>query len=80
MKYSIDRLITGLNIFKKYNSAPEIYCKPNATWVIELQEEEFIDIDDGDKGILIDNGWRTESGILWKMLTDKALIEDLAED
>ena len=70
------RLIAGLQVLSKYK--PDAYFFPysGVTFVIQVQELEFIDVSDSDRALLNSFGWRNPSVCLWLCLSDHGLSKE----
>ncbi len=77
----IQRITQGLHILERYKPLASVHSVCNATWCIELQEEEFIDIVQEDRDELYRLGWRNpkKSPYLWKCATEKGLSQEVRE-
>ncbi|MFC4861219.1 hypothetical protein ACS8MQ_08775 [Pseudomonas sp. MAHUQ-62] len=79
MQSNITRIIKGLEILQKYKKDAAIYGKPNATWLLESQEKEYLEISEDDKKTLNAYGWRQrqKTPYLWILATDHGLSEEI---
>ena len=77
----IQRIIGGLSVLEKYNPNTSVHGKPNATWTLEAQELEFIDITVEDREALEGYGWRNRERhpYMWYMLSDHGLVTEEVE-
>lgn len=78
MQTDIQRIIQGLEILAKYKPDAIPACKPNATWMMELQEEAFAEISESDRGQLRALGWRCKASapFCWLLLTSRGLAAE----
>lgn len=78
MHSTITRTIKGLEILQKYKKNADIHGKPNATWFLESQEEEYLGISEDDRETLNRYGWRQRESApyKWVLATDHGLAEE----
>tara|TARA_R110001583_G_scaffold126875_2_gene278457 strand:- start:323 stop:631 length:309 start_codon:yes stop_codon:yes gene_type:complete len=77
----IQRITLGLEILAKYKSSADVWGKPNSTWFLETQEEEYANITDTDRAELYQYGWRNRasSPYMWILATKNGLDIEKSE-
>lgn len=78
MHSTITRAIKGLEILQKYKGNAGIHGASNATWLLESQEEEYLEISEEDRSALNLYGWRQRKSApyRWVLATDQGLVKE----